>query len=182
MDFLPMTEYESASAEVKREYDDQIKKNGRVTNMKRTLLHNVPAFHAYMEWYTLRDQLASFISDRAVSLYSYAISQANNCLICSTFFRKILIDSGDDPDNPRLSETEKLLMDFGHAIVQDPFHIPDEFYEKIRAQFSTEQIVVLIAFAGIMAATNLFNTVAKVPLDEVLYKYTGTPDKENTNG
>ena len=37
--------------------------------MKRTLLHNVPAFHAYMEWYTLRDQLASFIIDRAGSLY-----------------------------------------------------------------------------------------------------------------
>ena len=27
MSFLPMTSYESASPEVKREYDDQIKKN-----------------------------------------------------------------------------------------------------------------------------------------------------------
>ena len=50
-----MTEYENASQEVKREYDDQINKHGRITNMKRTLLHNVPAFHAYMEWYTLYD-------------------------------------------------------------------------------------------------------------------------------
>jgi alkylhydroperoxidase family enzyme len=174
-----MIDYESAQTEVKREYDDQIKKNGRVTNMKRTLLHNVPAFHAYMEWYTLRDQLAAFISGRAVSLYSYAISQANDCLVCSTFFRKILIDSGEDPDNPKLSETEKLLMDFGRAIGRDPHHIPEELYEKIKIQFNTEQVVVLIAFAGIMAATNLFNTVAKVPLDEVLYNYT---KKENANG
>jgi alkylhydroperoxidase family enzyme len=148
--------------------------------MKRTLLHNVPAFRAYMEWYTLHDQLASFISGRAISLYSYAISQANNCLICSAFFRKILVDSGDDPDNPKLSETEKLLMDFGQAIGQDPLHIPDELYEKIKLQFNTEQSVLLIAFAGIMAATNLFNTVAKVPLDEVLYKYIA--DKEKVNG
>jgi alkylhydroperoxidase family enzyme len=174
-----MTDYESAPAEVKREYDDQIKKNGRVTNMKRTLLHNVPAFHAYMEWYTLYDQLAAFISGRAISLYSYAISQANDCLVCSTFFRKILIDSGEDPDKPKLSEIEKLLMDFGHAIGQDPHHIPDELYKKIEAQFNTEQIVILVAFAGIMAATNLFNTAAKVPLDEVLYKYVG---RENSNG
>jgi alkylhydroperoxidase family enzyme len=181
MSFLPMTDYESARAEVKREYDDQIKKNGRVTNMKRTLLHNVPAFHAYMEWYTLRDQLASFITDRAISLYSYAISQANDCLICSTFFRKILIDSGEDPDKPELSEIEKLLMDFGHAIGRDPHHIPDELYGKIKIQFNTEQIVLLIAFAGIMAATNLFNTAAKVPLDEVLYSYTKNT-QENTNG
>jgi alkylhydroperoxidase family enzyme len=147
--------------------------------MKRTLLHNVPAFHAYMEWYTLRDHLASFISDRAISLYSYAISQANDCLVCSTFFRKILIDSGEDPDKPNLSETEKLLMDFGHAIGRDPHHISDELYEKIKIQFNAEQIVLLIAFAGIMAATNLFNTVAKVPLDEVLYRYT---KKEVSNG
>ena len=44
MSFLPMTEYESSSEEVKREYEDQIAKHGRITNMKRTLLHNIPAF------------------------------------------------------------------------------------------------------------------------------------------
>ena len=145
MSFLPMTEYESSSEEVKREYEDQIAKHGRITNMKRTLLHNVPAFKAYMEWYTLYDQLVPVIGDRAISLFSHAISEGNECLICSIFFRKILIDSGDDPDNPHLSDTEKLLVDFG----------------------------------GIMYATNLFNTVAKVPLDEVLYKYRKDGDTRN---
>ena len=111
MSFLPMTEYESSSEEVKREYEDQIAKHGRITNMKRTLLHNVPAFKAYMEWYTLYDQLVPVIGDRAISLFSHAISEGNECLICSIFFRKILIDSGDDPDNPHLSDTEKLLVD-----------------------------------------------------------------------
>jgi alkylhydroperoxidase family enzyme len=172
MSYLPLTDYESASAEVKREYDDQIAKHGRVTNMKRTLLHNVPAFHAYMEWYTLHDLIVPFTGERALSLFAYAISQGNDCLICSTFFRKILIDSGDDPDNPALSDTEKLLMDFGHAAATDPHHISDELYSKLQARFNTEQIVLLLAFTGIMAATNLFNTIAKVPLDEVLYKYT----------
>ena len=166
MSFLPMTEYESSSEEVKREYEDQIAKHGRITNMKRTLLHNVPAFKAYMEWYTLYDQLVPVIGDRAISLFSHAISEGNECLICSIFFRKILIDSGDDPDNPHLSDTEKLLVDFGGAICKDPHNIPDE-------------IVLLIAFAGIMYATNLFNTVAKVPLDEVLYKYRKDGDTRN---
>ena len=91
MSFLPMTEYESSSEEVKREYEDQIAKHGRITNMKRTLLHNVPAFKAYMEWYTLYDQLVPVIGDRAISLFSHAISEGNECLICSIFFRKILI-------------------------------------------------------------------------------------------
>lgn len=178
MSYLPMTEYESADEAVKKEYDDQIRKHGRITNMKRTLLHSVPAFNAYMEWYTLKDLIVPFIGERALSLYAYAISNGNNCLICSTFFRKILIDSGDNPDNPVLSETEKLLMDFGQAICVNPHKIPDELYEKLEKSFNTEQLVLLISFAGIMYATNLFNTVAKVPLDEVLYKYTNKKEEE----
>ena len=92
MSYLSMTDYDSASEEVKREYDDQIAKHGRITNMKRTLLHNVPAFKAYMEWYTLYDLLVPVVGERAMSLYSYAISSGNDCLVCSTFFRKILIE------------------------------------------------------------------------------------------
>ena len=178
MSYLPMTNYETASPEVKREYDDQITRAGRVTNMKRTLLHNIKAFHAYMEWYTLRDELLSFIDERAVSLFAYAISTSNDCLVCSTFFRKILVDSGDDPDNPALSETERLLMDFGHALGRNPNGVEAAIYSRLKEQFTVEQRVLLIAFAGIMAATNLFNNAAKVDLDEVLYGYT----KENHDG
>lgn len=171
MSYLPMTEYADSSGLVRREYDDQIQKHGRITNMKRTLLNHPPSFHAYMEWYTLKDELIPVIGDRAVSLFSYAISSENDCLICSTFFRKILIDSGENPDDPKLNETERLLIEFGHAISRDPHHISEGIYTSLKERFSDEQITLLIAFAGIMAATNLFNTVAKVPLDELLYAY-----------
>lgn len=174
MSFLPMTEYETADEAVRREYDDQIAKHGRITNMKRTLLHNVPAFKAYMEWYTLYDLLTPVIGERALSLFSYSISNGNDCLICSAFFRKILIDSGDDPDDPQLSDTENLLINFGTAICTNPHEIPDGIYAALSEKFTAEQIVLLISFAGLMYATNLFNTVAKVPLDEVLYKYRKT--------
>jgi len=168
-----MTEYETAGEEVRREYDDQIARHGRITNMKRTLLHSVPAFRAYMEWYTLRDLIVPFIGERALSLFSYAISNGNNCLICSLFFRKILVDSGEDPDNPRLNDVERLLMELGRQIAVDPHAITDDVYDGLKLKFTEEQIVLLIAFAGIMYATNLFNTIAKVPLDEVLYPYRG---------
>ena len=171
MSFISFTDYETAKLPVRNEYDDQIEKHGRITNMKRTLLHNVPAFKAYMEWYTLKDLIVPFIGERAFSLFSYAISDGNHCLVCSTFFRKILIDSNDNPDNPYLSEDENLLMDFGQAICVDPHNIPEEIYGKLKAKYNEEQLVLLISFAGIMYATNLFNTVAKVPLDDILYQY-----------
>jgi len=171
--YISMTEYETAGEDVRREYNDQIARHGRITNMKRTLLRSVPAFRAYMEWYTLRDLIVPFIGERALSLFSYAISNGNNCLICSLFFRKILVDSGEDPDNPRLNDVERLLMELGRQIAVDPHAITDDVYDGLKLKFTEEQIVLLIAFAGIMYATNLFNTIAKVPLDEVLYPYRG---------
>lgn len=174
MSYIPMTEYETADEDVRREYDDQIAKHGRITNMKRTLLHDIPSFKAYMEWYTLYDELVPVIGERAMTLFSYAISNGNNCLICTTFFRKIIIDSGERPEDPKLTETEKLLMDLGAYICKDPHNIPDEIYDKLKELYSDKIIVTLLAFAGIMYGTNLFNTIAKVDLDEVLYKYRKT--------
>ena len=147
MGFLSFTEYESASPEVRREYDDQVRRNGRVTNMKRTLLHSVPAFKAYMEWYTLKDLVVPFIGERGVALFCHALSYGNGCLICTLFFRKILVDAGDNPDSPRLNETEQLLVDLGSQIAKDPHTIPDTIYAQLTKSFSEEQIVLLIAFA-----------------------------------
>ncbi len=166
-----MTEYESADEAVRREYDDQIAKHGRITNMKRTLLHDVQSFKTYMDWYTIYDELRPTFGDRALQIFSYAISTGNDCLICGTFFRKILVDAGEDPENLKLNETEKLLLDFGVQITKNPHGIDPSIYETLREKYSDKVLVQLIAFAGIMYATNLFNTVAKVPLDDVLYSY-----------
>ncbi|MDR0884557.1 MAG: hypothetical protein LBN05_08140 [Oscillospiraceae bacterium] len=171
---IPMTEYESAAPDVRARYEAQIARHGRITNMKRTMLHSPKVFDVYMEWYALHDLLVPIIGARGVSLFSYAISSGNDCLICSTFFRKILIDNGDDPDHPNLTAQEQLLIDFGKAFSISPHRIPQRLYDQLQAQFTHEQQVLLIGFAGQMTATNLFNTVAKVPLDEVLYSYQKT--------
>ncbi|WHH59976.1 hypothetical protein [Petroclostridium sp. X23] len=171
MSYISMVEYETSSETVKNEYDGEIEKNGRITNMKRTLLHSVPAFKAYMEWYTLRDEIKSFLNEREVILFSHAISTQNDCLICSTFFRKILIDNGENPDQLEFSEKEKLLVDFGRQIVENPNNISKDIYEGLNKFFNQKEIVLLTAFAGIMIATNTFNNVLRVPLDEYLGDY-----------
>lgn len=172
MTFLPITAYDDLGPEGRAASDRQVELHGgRITNMKATLLSHVPSFTAYMEWYTLRDELVPFIGERAVSLFSYAISDENDCLVCSVFFRRILIDNGEDPDNPQVTEAEQLLIDWGRLIASNPGGIPAEFYERLESTFSPQLRVLLLAFAGQMVATNLFNTVGKVPLDEVLYDY-----------
>ena len=172
MTFLPITEYDELDDAGKAASDHQVEAHGgRITNMKATLLSHVPSFTAYMEWYTLRDELVPYIGERAVSLFSHAISEENDCLVCSVFFRKVLIDSGENVDNPQVTETEQLLMDWGRLIARDPRSIPDEMYARLESAFSPTLRVILVAFAGQMVATNLINMVGRVPLDEVLYEY-----------
>jgi len=176
---IPMTDYETSSDAVKHEYDDQIAKHGRITNMKRTMLHDVQTFKTYMDWYTMYDALQPVFGDRALSIFSYAISTGNDCLICGTFFRKILIDNGEDLEHLELNETEQLLLDFGVQITKRPHAIDEEIYQKLREKYDDRVLTQLIGFAGMMYATNLFNTVARVPLDDVLYSYLNDKPKED---
>ena len=53
-----------------------------------------------MTWYDLRDEVEPFLGERATMLFAHAISAETDCLICSTFFRRLLIDAGEDPDAP----------------------------------------------------------------------------------
>jgi alkylhydroperoxidase family enzyme len=145
--------------------------HGRLTNMKRTLAHSPVALRSLMTWYDLRDAVVPFLGERPTILFAHAISTQTDCLICSTFFRRILIDAGDDPDHLRLSELEHALVDYGRRLAVNPSEVGDELYARIAGFLTPEQIVTLTAFGALMVATNLFNNVLKVDLDEYLYAF-----------
>jgi hypothetical protein len=172
MSRIKPVEYIDAGDAIKEQFEDQIAKHGRITNMKKTLLHSLPAFHALMEWYTLRDSVRNFLEDKSVNYFCHAISSQNSCLICSTFFRKIMIDEGINPDNPELSEKEQALVDYGRLCVIDASQVSDVLFRTLSKYFNEEQLVLLTAFAGLMIATNLINNALQVDLDEYLESYT----------
>jgi alkylhydroperoxidase family enzyme len=161
----------AASPDVRAEFDAQVAAHGRVTNMKRTLGHSLPAFSALMTWYPLRDEVAAFLGDRATYLFAHAISVENDCLICSTFFRRIFIESGEDPDRFELNPWETTLTAYGRQLVRDPHAVSDELYGRLATRLSDAQVVVLTAFGALMIATNVFNDALRVDLDEVLYEF-----------
>ena len=167
---VPQIDYETAPEAVKQAHDDHLKV-GRMTNMKRTLLNNVPSFKALMEWYTLRDEAAKFLSPLDINLFCYAISAENDCLICSSFFRKILRDEGIDFDSFSFTQKQQALISFGRNMVDNPHEIDEEQFDEMKALFNDEQLVVLTAFGAIMIATNLINTVLRVDLDTYLFGY-----------
>jgi alkylhydroperoxidase family enzyme len=167
---VPLT-YESASPQTKEAHDEHVAQHARITNMKRTLLHSLPAFHALMEWYPLRDAVQPFLGERLTTLFAHAISSETDCLICSTFFRRILIEVGENPDRLQLDDKETAVVEFGRRLAVSPFTVPDEVYARVAAFLNPEQIVALTAFGALMVATNVFNNALEVDLDEYLQPY-----------
>ena len=164
-------DYDTAPPDARAAHDETIRKHGRVTNMKATLLHSPPAFHALMEWYTLRDVVQPFLGERLTYIFSHVISDENDCLICSTFFRRLLIDAGDDPDNFTLDERETLVADFGRRLARPHARVSDDVFDRLSVAFTEEQIVALTAFGAMMVATNIINNALDVPFDDYLDPY-----------
>jgi hypothetical protein len=169
---IEYVDYKNASPEIREAFDKQAaKNNGYVTNMKKTLLNNLPSYKALMEWYPLREEALKFITEKEFAVFCHSISDQNGCLLCSVYFRKELSELGYDLKNLRFSDRELLIEKFGRAAVKDANNISDEIYTELKKNFTEEQIVVLTAFASQMIATNLINKVLKIELDENLAPY-----------
>lgn len=172
MAYVSQVRYEEATPEQKKEFHDQIEKHGRITNMKKTLLHHVPSFKVLMGWYTLQEDVVKIVGERATNFYCYAISTQNDCLICSMFFRKILVDLGIDFETFEFTQEEQDLIEYGRGLVSNPESISSELFEKLKSRYGEEGLVLLTTFGAMMIATNLINTSLKVELDDVLVPYT----------
>ena len=164
----PLTAYppdvqEAASAHVAA--------GARMTNMKNTLAHDRVAFDAPMSWYPLRDAVAPFLGARRVELFCHAVSTRTDCLICSTFFRRALVERGEDPDALVLDAGDELIVEVGRALGREGAAIPDELFGRLRAAYDERQIVLLVAFGALMVATNVVNNALEVPLDDYLQPY-----------
>jgi hypothetical protein len=144
---------------------------GRMTNMKWTAAHSPVALDALLQWYPLFDALVPVVGERRMWILSYAISTQSECLICTTFFRRLLIDNGEDPAALALDDYDELIAEFGRRLARDPHSVDDELHARLRERLSEAEIVTLTAFGAIMIATNVFNDALGVELDGYLERY-----------
>ena len=170
---IPPLKYDEAPPASRKIWDEQVAAHGRMTNMKMTMARDPLSLRVMMEWYPLRDQVAAFTSDRAATIFAHAVSSASDCLICSTFFRRILMDAGENPDQLTLDAEEQLLVNFGRALAAGGHGVSAELRDELLARYRADQIVALTTFGAMMLATNVFNNALKVNLDDYLAPYRG---------
>ncbi len=166
----PLT-LEEAPPAARAELEQHAAAGGRLTNMKCTLARSPAALHALMQWYLLRDIVRPFLGERLTLLFAHAISTQTDCLICSTFFRRLLLEAGEKPEEPALDDRERAVVEYGRQMARDPNGVGDDLYGRLADSFTPEQVVALTAFGALMIATNVFNNALRVDLDEYLWPY-----------
>ncbi|MBS7340479.1 MAG: carboxymuconolactone decarboxylase family protein [Acetatifactor sp.] len=161
---ISLIDLETASEEVKKVVADHVADGYRITNEKLTLLHHVPSFNALeLESYKLDRELQKIVGKRAADFYEYAISLQNDCLVCSTYFTKLLKKNGiDDFNTFNFTDEERLLIAYARAIADDPKNVSDELFEQLKARYTEEEIVVITTMGVFMIANNYFNDILQV--------------------
>lgn len=158
---------EELTGKAKAAYEDLAAHN-KVTNMKLVMLQDYGTYLAFMGWYDSWESLEKIVGLRAATIYAHAVSTTNGCMLCSLFFISDLKELGLDPDNLVLEENEQILAELGQQIVKDPTKVSDELFDGLRKYYTDQEIVAIVGFAAQMQATNNFNSVLGVDIDERL--------------
>ncbi|MCR4962787.1 MAG: hypothetical protein K6B40_02750 [Firmicutes bacterium] len=164
---VKLVEQNQAKGAEKERYDELAARNA-VTNMKKGLLNDAATYDAYMAWYTSWNRLVEVVGQKDAILYAHAISTTNSCQLCSLFFISDVRGLGLDPENLHYDEKEQVLTELAQAIVKNPTAVPDELFDRLRKFFDDREIVVIVGFAGQMIATNNFNSVLRIDVDQRL--------------
>ncbi len=164
VDFVNENEVQGKAKEA---YDD-LKSRGKLTNMKEALLQDYATYDAFMGWYTSWDRLVEIVGLRAATIYAHSVSTTNSCLLCSLFFISDLKELGIDPGSFEADEKEQDLIALGEQIVKDPTSVSDELFARLKNTYTDAEIVVIVGFGAQMIATNNFNSVLQIDVDERL--------------
>lgn len=178
---VSMIDPDTASDEVKKVIADHLAEGHQLTNEKKTLLHNVHAFNAVEEAsYDLDDDLQRLIGKLDADLFEYAVSVSNECIVCTTYFSKLLREEHHiDPNDFKLTHREDLLMKYAQKLGHSPKSITDDEFNALKQEFldhgdkdgnpvdeekAEEIMVTLTAMGAMMTANNIVNDALKVDL------------------
>ncbi|WP_332718234.1 hypothetical protein [Pelagibacterium mangrovi] len=170
--YIDQLDLSDATPEQKAAHDEEMRLRGRMTNMKRTLLHSPVALRVYGEWFALRDELAPAIGDRAILTLCFAISAQMDNTVGMAFMRRGLAGLSTDA-TPTIAIDLGTIEAFGKAFAADAKAIPSSVWRELLQALPPRTLVDLTALAGIMMATNAFMDAVGTEPDAELSAFIG---------
>lgn len=165
MSYVPLVTREDLTPEGQQRWDAEIARSGAApTHMKRALLNHLPSYDALMHWYPLYAQVEHSIGERGAIVFSYSISSTNECLLCTTYFRRDLVNRGEDINAGDLDAEEEDIAAFGRALAR---HDPSDaaLVRRLAERYGDEAVVALVGFGILMIGNNITNSFLGVELD-----------------
>ncbi|MEQ1737677.1 MAG: hypothetical protein ABL886_14885, partial [Rhodoglobus sp.] len=107
---------------------------------------------------------ANLIGEHAAALFSNAISDENNAVVTSAYIRQALTDTGENADDPLVTEAEQVLIDWARWVARDPAGVPAHLQHSVESTFSGQLRVLLIAFAAQTVAASVIETALATSL------------------
>lgn len=161
---IPEIDVEKASDEIKDILKEHVARGHRVTNVKRIILNHLPSFKSLeLGQYDLDDDLQRLIGKLDGDIFEYAISEQNECLVCTTYFSRLLREEhGIDPKNFSFSPRQELLIEYARQLADNPKEISDDLFSRMQAEFDNETIVAITTMGVMMIAMNYFNEALKI--------------------
>lgn len=155
---------DEASQEIKDVVAEHVATGHRITNVKRIILNHLPSFKSLeLGQYDLDDDLQRLIGKLDGDIFEYAISHANECLVCTTYFTRLLKEEhGIDPETFMFTDRQNLLIDYANNLAGNPKEISDELFARMQAEFDDETIVAITTMGVMMIAMNYFNDALRI--------------------
>jgi len=107
----------------------------------------------FPEWQELRDQIAPYVGERAVSLLAFAVFDEADGFEVAAYFRELLGQDGTDVDAPNVTEAEELLIRWGRLVARDPEGVPADVQGAFERTFTPQLRDLLVKFAALSVAT-----------------------------
>ena len=128
------------------------------------MLHHLPSFNTLeVGSYDLDDDLQRLIGKLDGDIFEYAVSVENDCLVCTTYFARLLRDEHHiDPAKFSFSSRQQLLIEYAKAMTKNPKQVPDELFTRLKTEFTDEQIIAITTMGVMMIAMNYFNEILQI--------------------
>lgn len=142
-----------------------------IPNMSGTLAYSPAAFTAYLQGHQLAIAVENMLGERLANQFAYTVALTSDCPLCAAYFSKRISLLEEDQLHHLPGIEERPLLDFAGSIARHRGNIADHVFNPVRDQLSNEQLIALVAYAGLIMAASVFNNVLETEMDEQLLPY-----------
>lgn len=137
--------------------------DGPLSDLDRTLLGDLPSFEAHQTWRRLRAELVPYLGERAIALVSLAVVSGRRSAGWTHRFRAEVARGGDDPDDPQVTETERLLIQWASEVGRDAAAVPEDVAARLMAKLTPRLRLMLVAYVSQLVAATVVLDAGRLP-------------------